>query len=155
MKKNKYILLIIWLVFFGCVNQNNNSIKIETPKEKFPQFTNQKTCFDSLSSYQLSKTHEHIKNNIYRNKIDSTFNYSTCDSDGNLYLKQLDETIDINTIQDLGEYWVDKKYVYAKYFTSDGIQIYNLEKANRKTFTTYGKQFMLKIKNMYLILAME
>ena len=154
MKITRYLAIIIWLIILGCETQKeieskpvkNIEVKKTNQEIKISKGKAQRECFDSLSYYKSNKEFELVKLNIYRNLIDSTFHYSTCDYDGTVYLRQLDNSIDIDSVEDLGEYWVDKNNVYSKYSTSDGIQFFKLKKVNRESFKTFGKTIYAKDK---------
>ncbi len=108
---------------------------------------NQWECFEHLDEYQAQSGYKWVKLNIYKHIADNTFHFLTCDYDGVPYLFQLDSSMDIATLQDFGEFWVDKNAVYYKYLMSDGVRLFRLDTADRATFRTYGKTVYARDKD--------
>jgi len=147
MKKTLDIFIAI-LIFFGCKNQSK---ELSGTKNKIAptvkKWTNQGECFDNLEEYKPSNDYEFIKSEIFKKKSNSTYHLLTCRYDGLPYLHQLDETIDIESLEDYGEFLADRNYVYFKYLISDGFRIFRLDTADRPTFRSFGKTIYARDKN--------
>lgn len=157
MKIVKYISLVILASLFACnrpteqgttsISQKEQSTESIAQKEQPNKWTDQIECFGNLNDYQQNEDFELIKLNIYLRKTDSTFHLLTCDFDGQAYHRQLDKTVDVVSLDDHGEFWTDRNYIYYEYLTSDGIQLHRLDTADRATFKTFGKTIYARDKD--------
>ena len=122
MKTKTYILVLLSIVI-GCKNQKEKQVETEGRNDKLisNKWSNQVECFENLKAYNPSDEYKFVKSNIYKKKTDSTYYFLTCRYDGLAYLKQLVQTVDIESLEDYGEFWTDKNYVYYEYLISDGV----------------------------------
>lgn len=136
-------------ILLSCKNQSvkQSDIHVENDIPVFNKWSNQSECFDKLSEYKPSDEYDYLKFNIYKKKSDSTFFYLTCRYDGFAYLYQFDESVDIESFEDYGEFCTDKNYVYYWYLISDGVRLHRLDTADRPTFKSFGKTIYAKDKN--------
>lgn len=121
--------------------------QIEVEEANIDGPSNLGECFEALEEYNVSNEYEFVKLNIYKKKNDSTFYFPTCDYNGSVYLTQLSQSIDVASLEDLGEFWTDKHAVFYEYQTSDGVKLYRLESADRKTFRSFGKSVYARDKD--------
>lgn len=157
MKIVKYISLVILVSLFACDRQKGQDTESLSTKEQSTEsiaqkeqqnkWTDQGECFGNLNDYQPDQDFELIKLNIYLRKTDSTFHLLTCDFDGQAYHRPLDKTVDVVSLDDHGEFWTDRNYIYYEYLTSDGIQLHRLDTADRATFKTFGKTIYARDKD--------
>ena len=147
MKNINHILILLCLTFLGCESSKIESEPSTSKVRAIDKYENTTECLKGIVQYKPSPEFEYIKLNIYRNKKDSVFYNVTCDSDGLAYLRPLNDSIHILSVEDLGQFWVDKNWVYYKYTSSDGVQIIKLKGADRETFTSFGNTIYGKDKN--------
>ena len=147
--KAKLSILTLFIILSGCKNQAEKKSEVDTEKEMsiVNKWVNQGECFENLKNYNPSEEYELVKHNIYKKKSDSSFYFLTCRYDGLAYLNQLSEAIDVESLNDYGEFWTDKNFVYYEYLISDGVQFYRLDTADRATFESFGKTIYAKDKN--------
>lgn len=127
---------MIYLVALGCETerqQADNSFS-----KRVNKWIDQEDCLDNIASFEPPKEYSHVRMHIYLGP-DSSHYYVTCREDGLAILRILDKSFDIKSMQDHGEFWTDRKSVYSKYLTSDGIIIQPLEQVDRATFRTFGR----------------
>jgi hypothetical protein len=138
--KNKIYILLLFSIVIGCKNQKEKQVENETENITLisNKWSNQRECFDSLQDYKPGNDYEFVKTHIYIKKSDSTHYFLTCRYDGLAYLNQLANTVDIESLEDHGEFWTDKNYVYYEYLISDGVQFHRLDSADRGTFKSFG-----------------
>lgn len=147
--KNIISILLLFSIVIGCKNQKEKQVEneIEIIALISNKWSNQRECFDSLQDYNPGNDYEFVKPHIYMKKSDSTHYFLTCSYDGLAYLNQLVNTVDIESLEDHGEFWTDKNYVYYEYLISDGVQFYQLDSVDRATFESFGKTIYAKDKN--------
>jgi hypothetical protein len=111
-------------------------------------YPNPRKCFGNIGDYE-NDTDQYETNNgkLYKKKDDGTNFILTCDSDGQMYLRQIQTKIDMVTAQKLGQYWIDRNNVYGNYNTSDGEMLYKIEEADVKSFQNLGNSIYGKDKN--------
>jgi len=147
---NRTVLIFSLFIFlFSCKKQTEKNSNVISVNKKIVKnkWINQEDCFANLKEYKPTNGFEHTKLNIYRKKSDSSYYFLTCRYDGVAYLNKLSETVDIESLEDKGQFWIDKNHVYYEYLMSDGIILKLLNSADRKTFKIFGKTNYAKDKN--------
>lgn len=142
----KTITLILSLILFSAsADAQHKAPTSRKNADKRNIWSNRSECFDNLDHYFPEDGFVHIKLTFYMRTSDSTYFHLTC-FDGTAYLKKMNVPIDIQSIEDLGEFLVDKNNVYRYYDTSDGRLIFELEEADRNSFKTFGNSIYAKDK---------
>jgi hypothetical protein len=87
-----------------------------------------------VAIFSCNKVASYGKYNVYRKLDDPSTYILVVDGDPDRYSYKAKLNIDIKTLEDLGEFLVDKNHVYTKYETDGVTLILALEEADRATF---------------------
>jgi hypothetical protein len=104
MKSKEIIYFLVFVMVNGCNYPKKNTTQNLEEAVNENKWVDQSKCFENIGEYIPEKGYELVKLNIYKNPQNESYFSLTCRYDETAYLQELNLNMDIESIEDLGQF---------------------------------------------------